>query len=83
MKYLYKLDIDTIKSITLDEDYSKNLDYVAIWFIKGARYISKTEAKLAFVTTNSICQGEHVDAMFPKIYADNDDKCIDNQHPPL
>ena len=51
-----------------DEDYSKNLDYIAIWFIKGARYISKTKAELAFVTTNSVCQGEHTGIMFPKIF---------------
>lgn len=50
------------------EEYSKNLDYIALWFIKGARYISNTQAKLAFVSTNSICQGEHVGIMFPKIY---------------
>lgn len=50
------------------EDYSKNLDYIALWFIKGARYISGTKAKLAFVSTNSVCQGEHAGIMFPKIY---------------
>ena len=51
-----------------DEKYSKNLDYIAIWFIKGARYISDSNAKLAFVSTNSVAQGEHVSAMFPKIF---------------
>lgn len=55
------------------EEYSKNLDYIALWFIKGARYISGTKAKLAFVSTNSICQGEHVGIMFPKIYTKNVD----------
>ena len=54
-----------------DEKYSKNLDYISIWFIKGARYISGTKAKLAFVSTNSICQGEHVSALFPKLYENN------------
>lgn len=51
-----------------NEKYSKNLDYIALWFIKGARYISKSKAKLAFVSTNSVAQGEHVSAMFPKIF---------------
>ena len=50
------------------EEYSGNLDYIALWFIKGARYISGTKAELAFVSTNSVCQGEHVSLMFPKIY---------------
>lgn len=50
------------------EPYSKNLDYIALWFIKGARYIKGTRAKLAFVSTNSVCQGEHASLMFPKIF---------------
>lgn len=49
--------------------YSKNLDYIAIWFIKGADYIEGTRARLAFVTTNSVTQGEHVGLMFPMIFA--------------
>lgn len=54
-----------------NESYSGNLDYIAIWFIKGSRYIAGTKAQLAFVSTNSICQGDHVGIMFPKIYAKN------------
>ena len=50
-----------------NEDYSKDMDYIALWFIKGARYISNTNAQLAFVSTNSVVQGEHVGLMFPKI----------------
>jgi hypothetical protein len=38
----------------------KNLDYVSIWVIKGAQYCKETDAQCAFVTTNSICQGEQV-----------------------
>lgn len=48
--------------------YSKNLDYIALWFIKGADYIEGTVAELAFVTTNSVAQGEHVGLMFPMIF---------------
>ena len=39
---------------------SKMVDYISGWFIKGARYINNTKAELAFVSTNSTCQGEHV-----------------------
>lgn len=53
---------------TNDEPYSKNLDYIALWFVKGSRYISRTNAQLAYVTTNSVSQGEHVSLMFPKIF---------------
>ena len=56
------------KAYFSDEEYSGNLDYIALWFIKGSRYISGTNARLAFVSTNSVCQGEHVGIMFPKIF---------------
>lgn len=47
--------------------YSRNLDYVSIWFVKGAQYIKGTKAQLAFISTNSITQGEHVGILFPRI----------------
>ena len=49
--------------------YSKNLDYIALWFVKGADYIRGSSAALAFVTTNSVAQGEHVGLMFPLLLA--------------
>lgn len=51
-----------------DQKYSKDLDYIALWFIKGARYISGTNSQLAFVSTNSVVQGDHVGLMFPFIF---------------
>lgn len=54
-----------------DEEYSRNLDYISLWFLKGARYISGTRARLAFVSTNSLCQGEHAALLFSKIFAEN------------
>ena len=49
--------------------FSKKLDYVALWLIKGADYISGNNSQLAFVTTNSITQGEQVALLFPEILA--------------
>ena len=49
--------------------YNGNLDYIALWFVMGADYIEGTQAELAFVTTNSVSQGEHVGLMFPMIFA--------------
>lgn len=46
---------------------SMNLDYIAIWFIKGSDYIRGSRSQLAFVTTNSVAQGDHVGLMFPTI----------------
>ena len=49
----------------------KNLDYIASWFYKGAKYISGCNAKCAFVSTNSICQGDSVSLLWPNIFAKN------------
>ncbi|MBD3771802.1 MAG: class I SAM-dependent DNA methyltransferase [Rhodobacterales bacterium] len=45
----------------------KSLDYVAGWFIKAADYGARTSADVAFVATNSICQGQHVPILWPLI----------------
>ena len=39
-------------------DGSGVLDYVSGWYIKAARYIQDTKIRVAFVSTNSIVQGE-------------------------
>lgn len=38
----------------------KKMDYIAGWFFKGVDFINSANSKLAFVTTNSIFQGEQV-----------------------
>jgi len=38
----------------------KDLDYIACWFLKASSFIENYNIKFAFVTTNSICQGEQV-----------------------
>lgn len=52
-------------------DGYKNLDYIACWFLKGANYIQNYNAKFAFVSTNSICQGEQVALLCPNIFKKN------------
>ena len=47
----------------------KSLDYVAGWFLKAAEYGTKTKATAAFVSTNSICQGQQVSILWPLIFA--------------
>ena len=37
-----------------------NLDYVTAWYLKAARYIKGTDIVCAFVSTNSIAQGQQV-----------------------
>lgn len=47
----------------------KRLDYIACWFKRAAEYIERENSKCAFVSTNSICQGEQVSLLWPNIYA--------------
>ncbi|AIJ37067.1 class I SAM-dependent DNA methyltransferase [Flavobacterium psychrophilum] len=49
-------------------DYKK-LDYISCWFIKASNFISKTNHKFSFVTTNSITQGEQVALLWPFIFS--------------
>jgi len=46
----------------------KSLDYVAGWFMKAADYGTRTNAAAAFVSTNSICQGQQVPILWPLIF---------------
>ena len=46
----------------------KSLDYVAGWFMKAADYGTKTNAAAAFVSTNSICQGQQVPILWPLVF---------------
>jgi hypothetical protein len=40
------------------------LDYVTAWYIKAAKYIQNTKIKVAFVSTNSIVQGEQTSILW-------------------
>jgi hypothetical protein len=46
----------------------KSLDYVAGWFIKASDYCKFTKSAIAFVSTNSICQGQQVAILWPLIF---------------
>jgi hypothetical protein len=46
----------------------KSLDYVAGWFMKAADYGTQTQSAAAFVSTNSICQGQQVPILWPLIF---------------
>lgn len=45
-------------------DGSGILDYVTGWYIKAAKYILGTKIKVAFVSTNSIVQGEQTSILW-------------------
>ena len=62
-----------IRSIYVDENGKEynlagKIDYVAGWYFKAASLISNTNIKVAFVSTNSICQGEQVVGVWQPLY---------------
>lgn len=48
-------------------DGYKKLDYISAWFYLGAKYIEDSNSLLAFVSTNSITQGEQVGYLWNEI----------------
>ncbi|TSA23437.1 class I SAM-dependent DNA methyltransferase [bacterium] len=44
------------------------LDYVTAWYIKAAQYIQNTNIKVAFVSTNSIAQGEQTGILWNELF---------------
>jgi hypothetical protein len=45
----------------------KSLDYVGGWFVRAVEYINNADASVAFVSTNSVCQGQQVSVLWPYI----------------
>lgn len=60
------------------KDY-KSLDYIACWFYLGSQYIRGVNAKLAFVSTNSLSQGEQVALTWPRVLKDDLEICFAHQ----
>jgi len=44
------------------------LDYVSAWYVKAAKLIQNTKIKVAFVSTNSITQGEQVGILWNLLF---------------
>jgi hypothetical protein len=57
---------DVVRALE-DPSTNKYLDYVAIWFYKGAKYATMSGSTVGFVSTNSICQGKQVALLWPRI----------------
>ena len=47
------------------------LDYVTAWFIAAGEYVEVSQARIGFVATNSITQGEQVAQLWPLLF----DRC--------
>jgi hypothetical protein len=44
------------------------LDFVAAWFLKAAEYLQHSHARVGFVCTNSLTQGEQVAQLWPLLF---------------
>jgi hypothetical protein len=44
------------------------LDYVTAWFLKAGEYLQESHARVGFVATNSITQGEQVAQLWPLLF---------------
>jgi hypothetical protein len=61
-----KLDLELVYDGHSD---FKDADYVTGWFLKAAAYCVETSAKFALVSTSSVCQGEQVQFVWPRVWA--------------
>ncbi|MGF1699607.1 class I SAM-dependent DNA methyltransferase [Photobacterium makurazakiensis] len=71
--YLGAKELDKIQKEDMNLVFSKDkkvkrLDYISCWFKKASDYIVDCTGSYAFVSTNSICQGEQVSLLWPYIY---------------
>lgn len=49
----------------------QRLDYIGCWFVKATDFIANSNSKYAYVSTNSICQGEQVSLLWPHVFLRN------------
>ena len=65
--------MDAVKKAELNQIFAGfrnlgNLDYVCCWYKKAAGFIEGTNIRCAFVSTNSICQGDSVATLWKPLF---------------
>lgn len=58
----------SMENVFGDAKRAGRLDYVAAWYLKGAEFIQGTRIKVAFVSTNSISQGEQAGILWELLF---------------
>ena len=66
--YAYQSKEQKADLLYVTDNVGKNLDFVAGWFFKAAKFIASSYVSVAFVATNSITQGEQVSAVWQPLY---------------
>lgn len=66
-RVMNKRQKDEVKNTFENMNNCGNLDYVTCWYKKAARYMKGTNIEAAFVSTNSITQGEQVPVLWREL----------------
>lgn len=69
MKYQTAAQKDDMKAVFQGIRNYGNLDYVTSWYVLATRYMQGTQIRAAFVSTNSITQGEQVSILWSPLMA--------------
>jgi hypothetical protein len=59
---------EDLAALFKDNSSSGMLDYVCAWYVKAAEYIKNLQTKSAFVSTNSIVQGEQPGILWTQLF---------------
>ncbi|MCC6491518.1 MAG: N-6 DNA methylase [Pirellulales bacterium] len=60
--------VDDMRIVWGDENGGKVVDYVGCWYLKAIEYMKASRIRTAFVSTNSISQGEQCAVLWREIY---------------
>ena len=66
--YMNAIQKKEIREIFKDADGAGEMDYVCAWYKLACQYMQNTKIKAAFVSTNSICQGEQVTTFWKYLF---------------
>ena len=67
-RWMDSLQREDMKLVAGDIKNFGLLDYVTAWYIKAIKLIKGTTSEVAFVSTNSICQGEQVGVLWDELF---------------
>jgi hypothetical protein len=67
-KMMNEIQRDDLLGIFNDAKGAGVMDYVSAWYVKAAEFIQSTNIQVAFVSTNSISQGEQVGILWDVLF---------------
>ena len=67
-QYMNKVQKSELMQLFKDNKRAGVLDYVSCWYKKAADFIQNSTIKVAFVSTNSITQGEQVPVLWKELF---------------